>query len=159
MVRTLLSVHARLMRVQALRQKREAIDGAATADAWALHVAERSMLEVLDADARRLQAALPAATPVAAPVVDVDQRIAEDVSEGEANSQDAALETWLSAQLWKQVSTGSGEMDPRQVVREAAAKWRLANSGSAGRELPANGREGPRMADQGGPINRETASA
>src|SRR5580698_3989476 len=39
MVRTSLSVHARLMRAQAVRQKRDAIDGAATQDAWALHVA------------------------------------------------------------------------------------------------------------------------
>ena len=42
MLRTSLSVLGRLMRVQAVRQKREAIDGAANQDAWALHVAERS---------------------------------------------------------------------------------------------------------------------
>jgi integrase len=42
MVRTSLSVHARLMRVQAVRQKREAIEGAATQDAWTQHVAEQS---------------------------------------------------------------------------------------------------------------------
>jgi hypothetical protein len=47
MVRTSLSVHARLMRVQALRQKREAID-AANEDGWVQHVAERSMLAVVD---------------------------------------------------------------------------------------------------------------
>src|SRR5476649_568933 len=57
MVRTSLSVHARLMRVQALRQKREAIEGAANADAWTLHVAERSMLGVVDPDAGPLEAA------------------------------------------------------------------------------------------------------
>src|ERR1700712_3428213 len=45
MVRTSLSVHGRLMKVQALRHKREAIEGAANQDAWALHVAERSMVE------------------------------------------------------------------------------------------------------------------
>ncbi len=39
-----LSVLGRPVRVQASRQKREAIDGAATHDAWAQHVAERSML-------------------------------------------------------------------------------------------------------------------
>jgi hypothetical protein len=141
MVRTSLSVHARLMRVQALRQKREAIDGAANQDAWALHVAERSMLAVVDADAGPLEAARPKVAPVAAPAACVDQRIEDYVSEDEANSQDAAFETWLSAQPWKQVSTGSGEMDPREVVREAVAKSRLANSRLAGRELPANGRE------------------
>src|SRR5450432_920419 len=53
MVRTSLSVHGRLMRVQAVRQKREAIDGAATEDAWTLHVAERSMLKVVDPNAGR----------------------------------------------------------------------------------------------------------
>ena len=48
MVRTSLSVHGRLMRVQALRHKREKIDSAVSEDAWARHVAERSMLEVVD---------------------------------------------------------------------------------------------------------------
>src|ERR1700712_3157979 len=46
MLRTSLSVHARLMRIQAARQKREAIDGAATQDAWTQHVVEQSMLKV-----------------------------------------------------------------------------------------------------------------
>src|SRR5476651_1250760 len=59
MVRTSLSVHGRLMRVQVLRQKREAIEGAANADAWALDVAERSMLAVVDTDAGPLEAAWP----------------------------------------------------------------------------------------------------
>jgi hypothetical protein len=44
MVRTSLSVLGRLMRVQGVRQKREAIEGAANQDAWAQHVAEQSML-------------------------------------------------------------------------------------------------------------------
>src|SRR3984885_10838098 len=65
MVRTSLSVHARLMRVQALRHKREAIDGAANEDAWVQHIAERSMLRVTDPDAGPQQAALPKAAPVA----------------------------------------------------------------------------------------------
>jgi hypothetical protein len=56
MLRTSLSAHARLMRVQAVRQKRESIDGAATEDAWTLHVAERSMLSVADPDIERLAA-------------------------------------------------------------------------------------------------------
>src|SRR5471030_3043345 len=67
MVRTSLSVHGRLMRVQALRQKREAIAGAANQDARALRMAERSMLAVVDADAASLEAA-PVEAPVAAPV-------------------------------------------------------------------------------------------
>src|SRR5471030_2741022 len=57
MVQTSLSVHGRLMRVQALRHKREAIDGAASADARALRMAERSMLAVVDSDAEPLEAA------------------------------------------------------------------------------------------------------
>src|SRR5471030_654932 len=125
MVRTSLSVHGRLMRVQALRHKREAIDGAANADARALRMAERSMLAVVDSDAEPLEAAGPKVAPVAAPAACVDPRIDEDVSEDEANSHDVAFETWLSAQPWNHVSTGSGEMDPRAVLREAVAKSRL----------------------------------
>src|SRR5476649_782025 len=86
MVRTSLSVHARLMRVRALRHKREAIDGAANQDARALHVAERSMLAVVDADAGPLEG-----TPAR-----VDQSIEENVSENEIDSHNAAFETWLS---------------------------------------------------------------
>ena len=76
MVPTSLSVHGRPMRVQALRQKREAIDGVATEDAQALHTAERSMLGAVEPDAQPLQAASPGgaramwpnAAPEAAPV-------------------------------------------------------------------------------------------
>ena len=50
MVRMSLSAHARLMRVQTVHQKREAIE-----DAWTLHVAERSMLTVADPDIERLK--------------------------------------------------------------------------------------------------------
>src|SRR5471030_67579 len=93
MVRTSLSVHGRLMRVQALRHKREAIDGAANQDAWALHVAERLMLAVVDPDAGELEAAWPGVAPVEAPAACVDQRIADNVSENETNSQDVTFET------------------------------------------------------------------
>jgi hypothetical protein len=145
MVRTSLCVHGRLMRVQALRQKREAIDGAANEDARALHVAERSMLGVVDPDAGPLEAAWPKVAPVATRVealaADVDQRIEDNVSENETNSRDAAFETWLSEQSWNQ-SRGSGETDLREVVRAAMARSRLT-----GRELPPNGRESPGRAD------------
>jgi hypothetical protein len=163
MVRTSLSVHARLMRVQALRQKREAIDGAATEDGWVQHVAERSMLAVVDPADRRVEAVLPAAAPVEAPVeaarikapveapveapADVDQRIAENVSENEMDSQHTAFETWLSEQPWNQGPRGSGEPGPREVVREAMADSAAARSLFRGRELPANGRESPGRAD------------
>jgi hypothetical protein len=148
MMRTSLSVHGRLMRVQALRHKREAIDGAATEDAWALHVAERSMLGVVDPDAGSLAAAWPGAAP------DVDQRIEDNVSEYETNSRDVAFETWLSEQPWNRRPRGSGETDLHEVVRAAMARSRLP-----GRESPANGRESPGRADYGSHIDGETASA
>ena len=96
MVRTSLSVLGRLMRVQAVRQKREAIEGAASQDAWTLHVAERSMLKVADPDAEPPQAPVPEAAPAAG----LDQRIEEYVSEENTNSQDVAFETWMSQQPW-----------------------------------------------------------
>jgi hypothetical protein len=155
MVRTSLSVHARLMRVQALRQKREAIEGAANADAWALHVAERSMLRVVNPKARPLEAARPAAAPVEAARVEapveapacVDQGIAENVSESGIVSHKAAFETWLSEQPWNQGPSGSGEPGPRKVAREAMANSPFARALFRGRDLPANGRESPARAD------------
>jgi hypothetical protein len=137
MVRTSLSVQGRLMRVQAARQKREAIEGAASQDAWTLHIAEQSMLQVLDPDAEPPQAAVPEAVPAADP----DQRIEENVAENGANSQDMAFETWMSAQPWNQGPTGSGEAGLRAAVRKAMAESHLP-----GRELSANGRESPGMA-------------
>jgi hypothetical protein len=67
MVRTSLSVHARLMRVQALRQKREANESTANQDTWVQHIAERSMLVVVDPDAVPRQATSPGAPPPAWP--------------------------------------------------------------------------------------------
>jgi hypothetical protein len=142
MVRTSLSVHARLMRVQAVRQKRQAIDGAATQDAWVRHVAERSMLRVVDPDAEPQKPVWPGAVPVEAPAAYVDQRTEDNVSQDEIDSQDAAFETWLSEQPWMRASGGSGESGLHQVVREAMARSRLA-----GPESPANGRETPGRAD------------
>jgi hypothetical protein len=128
-VRTSLSVHGRLMRVQALRHKREAIDGAANADAWTLHVAERSMLGVVDSDAGPLKAAwpkvAPVGAPVAAPAADEEQRIVENVSENDTNSQDAGFETWLSEQPWNRGSRGSVLMAERCLDA-------FVNSGKAG---------------------------
>jgi hypothetical protein len=151
MVRTSLSVHARLMRVQALRQKQEAI-GAANEDAWVQHVAERSMLAVVDPAAGSLEAARPAAvaaeaTRVEVPAACVDQRIAEDVSDDGMDSQHAAFETWLSEQPWNLGARRSGEPGPGEVVREAMADSPFARSLFRGRDLPANGRESPARAD------------
>jgi hypothetical protein len=139
MVRTSLSVHARLMRVQALRHKREAIEGAATEDAWTQHVAEQSMLRVVEADAARLAAASPQAAPNGAqtgtPAAYGDQKT---VSQYGTNSQYAASETPLSKQPWNQASSRSGEIDVQAFVREAIARSRLVDW-----EPPANGRESP----------------
>jgi hypothetical protein len=172
MVRTSLSVHARLMRVQAVRHKREAIDGAANQDAWAQHIAERSMLVVVDPHAVPRQAASPegapatwpgaapatwpggvhpawfGATEVEAPAADGNQRIADNVSENATNSHSTAFETWMSEQPWNRRSRESGETGLREIVREV-----MARSRSAGRKSAANGREGPGRADQGGHID------
>jgi hypothetical protein len=149
--------------VQALRQKREAIDGAANEDAWTLHVAERSMLGVVDPDARPQEAAWPNVAPVAArgeaQAADVDQWIEENVSENETNSQDVAFETWWSAQLQDQTSERPDGDRLHEILRKAMVGSRLANSRLTGRELPANGRESPGMADQDCHIDGETASA
>ena len=126
MVRTSLSVHGRLMRVQAIRQKREAIDGTANADAWALHVAERSMPGVVVPNAGPLKPAWPKAAPVEAPAAGVDQRIAENVSENGINSQFMAFETGLSAQPCNRRSGRSGETGLREGVRKAMAESRSA---------------------------------
>ncbi len=143
MVRTSLSVLGRLMRVQALRQKREAMDGAANQDAWAQHIAERSMLLVADPESGPPQPARPqvppAATRVDQPATSVDQRVPDDISENEANSQNVAFETWLREQPWNRASTGSGKTGLREILREA-----LAESHLAGRQLPADAREKPR---------------
>ncbi len=142
MVRTSLSVHGRLMRVQALRQKREAIEGSASKDAWNQHVVERSMLKVADPNVKPQQAARPAVVAVEAPAACGDQRIEGNVSENGINSHDVAFETWLSEQPWNQASRGSSETDVRKVLREA-----MAGSRSVGRDSPTNGRESAGRAD------------
>jgi hypothetical protein len=118
MVRTSLSAHGRLMRVQAERQKRVAIEGSATQDSWALHVAERSMLGVVhpDPDGRPHQAAWP----VAAQAADMDQR--EQVSDNESKSQDVAFETWLSAQLQGRPDALPDRSRLQGIVRQAIAE-------------------------------------
>jgi hypothetical protein len=138
MVRTSLSVLGRLMRVQALRHKREAMDGAANQDAWAQYIAERSMLLVTDPDAGPQQAALPKAPPVAtqvaAPAACVDRMPENAISGNEANSQDAAFETWLGAQFR---GRGGGPPDGNrlhEIVRQA-----MAEPGPASRALPVDG--------------------
>jgi len=101
-------------------------------------------LAYADEESKRAKGAEPrqAAGPEAAPAAGLDQRIEENVSENGANSQDVAFETWMSEQPWNRGSRGSGETALRAVVREAMAESRLR-----GRELSANGRESPGMAD------------
>ena len=132
MVRTSLSVHGRLMRVQALRQKREAIEDAATQDAWAQHVAEKSMTDVVKATAGPREATLPAAPPAEA---------ADNVSEEGTDSHTAAFETWLSAQCQGQTSGQPGGGRLHEAVRKAMAEPPLA-----ARDFAANGRESPKRA-------------
>jgi hypothetical protein len=100
MLRTSLSAHGRLMRVQALRRKREAMEGSANEDAWALHIAERSMLGVVGPAPEAHRAGWPEPARAAS----VGPRIESHVSEDEMNSQGAAFETWLSTQLCNQRS-------------------------------------------------------
>ena len=136
MVRASLSVHARLMRVQALRRKREAIEGTAKEDEWTLHIAEQSMPKVADPKPRPPEAARPKPAPVAAPMSQGSPK--KSVSENKTNSHNAAFETLMSAQPWNQRPTGSGQTGLRKRLLEATAQSSLT-----GWELPATGRKSP----------------
>jgi hypothetical protein len=136
MVRTSLSVHRRLMRVQASRRQRGTMEGAANEDPWALHVAEQPTLAVVDADTEALEAAQPKVAPAAC----ADERVAEIVSESGTNSQGTAFETSLSAQPWNR----SPQDRVKCICARLPAKrrpnrvWPVGVSGC--RKLPANGR-------------------
>jgi hypothetical protein len=138
MVRTSLSVHGRLMRVQALRHKRETIEGAANADAWTQHVAERSMLRVVDPESGSREAARADVAPVAC----VDQGVTEDVSCDGIESHDAAFETHLSNQPRDRGSQGSDKTGLGEIMRRAMARSRseerdlLADARSLGASTP-----------------------
>ena len=80
---------------------------------------------------------------VAAPAACVDQRIAENVSENEIDSQGVAFETGLSAQPWNRGATGRGSTRSSKAGLREGARETMALPGLAGRELPANGRESP----------------
>ena len=68
MIRTALSVQDKLVKIQTVRQKRAKLESSANQDAWTLHIAERSMLEVADPDpnAGSHQATWPEAAQAAA---------------------------------------------------------------------------------------------
>ena len=129
MVRTSLAEHGRLMRMQAVRQKRGAIEDTATEDAWTPRVAERSTLLVADPDAGPLEAAGPAAAPVEATRIEepgtcVDHRTEKNVSEDGLNSHDVAFETWLREQPWNRGSKGSGKAGLRRSSSEPIPRHR-----------------------------------
>jgi len=161
-VRTSLAVHGHLMRAQAVRQKREAIDGAATRDAWTHHVVERSMLLVVDPTVGPPVATRPKATPVEpaaeTPAPGIDPRIAENVSKNGTDSQYAAFETWMSAQPWTLGSSGSDESGLRQGVRAAIAEMLLPTPRLWGQELPPRRGASPGRAAHPGNIGDATAS-
>ncbi len=113
MVRTSLSVHGRLMKVQAQRQKREAIAAAANQDAWTLHVAEQSMLGIVNPNVEPAAPAWPGPPPVETPAPSADQT--KNVPENKTKSHDAAFETWSNEQPWNQRSRGSGKPGPREA--------------------------------------------
>ncbi len=123
MVRTSLAVHGRLMRVQAVRQKREAIEGAANQDARALHIAEQLMLTVAAPRAGRVAAAGGA-----------DRAGADGVSLNGTKSHSVASETIVS----QRAANGSDAGVLDRVLRADRADPRLANW-----DLPANGRDRP----------------
>ena len=95
------------------------------------------MMRVVDPGAGPLQAVWPEAAPAAC----VDPRIAGNVLEIGINSQDAAFETGLSAQLWSRWSRELGETGLREGMHAAMAPSRLARERSRksqkdGRRLP-----------------------
>ena len=99
--------------------------------------AELSMMRVVDPGAEPLQAAWPKAALAGC----VNPGIAENVPEIGIDSQDAAFETGLSAQLWNRWSRESGETGLREGMHAAMAPSRLARERSrksqkGGRRLP-----------------------
>ncbi len=134
-MRLWLAVYTRLKRVQAERRKRDANPETANQDAWARHIAERSMLAVLEAqpdagladaglaDAapaepvrpRQAPVSAPAAARAAAPIeakagAPAAVRVAaanEAVPENKTNSHTVAFETPLSDQNPNPGSAGS----------------------------------------------------
>jgi hypothetical protein len=179
MLRTSLSLHGRLMRVQAQRQKRQATDGAASQDAWALHIAERSMVGVVDPAAGPPQPAWPEAGVAPGGVVSAGVAPASVARMAPATTPptrpepapaatpptrpEAAPAACADPRPKKPVShKGTNSQDTAfetwlteqmRQMREATAK-----SPSASRSPPANIGKNPPTADYNRPINGETAS-
>jgi hypothetical protein len=127
MLRTSLSVHGRLMRVQALRQKREAIEGAANQDAWALHVAERSMVGVVAPDAGPPQPAWPdvalATSPGGAP--EMSPGGAPEMSPGGAPEMSSGRAPEMSPGRAPEMSPGRAPATSPEVAPAACADQRV----------------------------------
>ena len=99
-MRLWLAVYTQLKRVQAERRKRDANAETANEDAWARHIAERSMLAVLEAqpEAGAAEPVRPQPAPVAAPTV-APVAPKANTSQNETNSHNVAFETPMSAHL------------------------------------------------------------
>ncbi len=138
MVRTSLAEHGRLMRMQAERQKQEAVEAAANGESRPPPVAERSMPGVAEPGAGRREAARPGAAAVAAPAVGGERRIEDDASKNETNSHGAAFETRMSQHPLRHASGGSGGSVLDRVLRAARAEARLDAGG-----FRTNGRDSP----------------
>jgi hypothetical protein len=184
MLRTSLSLHGRLMRVQALRHKREAIEGAANQDAWTLHIAERSMVGIVDPAARPPQPAWPEGAPVASPEgapatspgrapASSPEVVPAASPEGAPAASPEGAPAATQPTMPKAAPAASGNQRTKKPVsyngtnsQETAFETWLsaqmrelrAKSLSASRSVPANVRENPRTADYGRQIDRETAS-
>ncbi len=141
-MRLWLAVYTRLKRVQAERRKRDANAETANEDAWARHIAERSMLAVLEAQPETAPAepvrphqapvagpeAAPTRTSVAAPIgASVRAPIVSTVvtpvvaaekfmSGNDTHSHGVTFETKLNAQTPTPGSTGSGVENFRRIL-------------------------------------------
>jgi hypothetical protein len=151
MARTSTTAQAMLIRVQAVRRKREAIKGATDEDAWTRHVVEQSMRRVADPATERVLAASPGAareeTPaarreaapeaasaealVAPSLPRENQEIAEIVSEYDLKSHDMVSETPMSEDPPNQALGMAEEMDLRRHIRAAIAELLFAGRASA----------------------------
>jgi len=145
MGRMSLATHKHLMRVQALRQKREAIEATAAQDALTRQTVERSMLRVADPEFERLTASPPAAreeapktaAPQAAPspAPRMDRPTEKNVSQNNTESHDMAFETPMSDPSPNQ---GIEQTEVDALIHETMAQLDLVWRGSS-----ANGRESP----------------
>jgi hypothetical protein len=168
MVRTSLSVQGQLIKVQTLRQKRATLESSANQDAWTLHIAERSMLEVADPDpnaaprqATRPEAAEshvipdPSSSVIPRPRPTTSQTEPHTTQpqhhENETESQDVAFETWLSAHLQGQEDGQPSGRPLPKIVPEATTETPPTSP-----TLPVNGCESPENTPVSAPASAMT---